>query len=95
MYGNLTAGGFFDWMGRPALEDPAYAADAFTAFRTAAAHYAPARSRDHAYWHGDGPCSMHIEEVEAIWAHIADKDDWAPLHAKIDAIRSMGEAYRR
>ena len=86
---------FFDWMGRPALEEPTYTADAFTAFRAAAAHYAPARSRDHAYWQGEGPCSMHIEEVEAIWAHIADKDDWAPLHAKIDAIRSMGEAYRR
>ena len=33
--------------------------------------------------------------LDHYWAHIADKDDWAPLHAKIDAIRSMGEAYRR
>jgi hypothetical protein len=37
---------------------------------------------------------MHIEEVEAIWAAIADRDDWAPFQAKIAAIRRMGEAMR-
>ena len=36
--------------------------------------------------------SMHIEEVEALWAAIADRDDWAPLMAKIDAVRAMGAA---
>ena len=49
--------------------------------------------RDHAYWSGD-PCSMLIEEVEAIWAPIAEADDWAPLYAKVAAIRHMGEALR-
>ena len=35
---------------------------------------------------------MHIDEVEAIWAAIAERDDWAPLHAKVAAVRAMGEA---
>ena len=55
---------------------------------------APLRSdRSHAYWQGE-PCSMLIEEVEAIWAAIADGDDWAPLYAKIEAVRAMGAALR-
>ena len=36
---------------------------------------------------------MLIDEVEEIWAAIADHDDWAPFNAKISAIRRMGEAY--
>jgi hypothetical protein len=35
---------------------------------------------------------MHIEEVEAIWDAIAERDDWSPFNAKIEAIRRMGEA---
>jgi hypothetical protein len=37
---------------------------------------------------------MLIEEVEAIWQPIAERDDWAPFHAKVAAIRVMGEALR-
>jgi uncharacterized protein YdiU (UPF0061 family) len=47
---------------------------------------------DHAYWADPAPQSMHIDEVEALWAPIAEHDDWAPLIAKIDALRRMGEA---
>jgi len=47
----------------------------------------------HAYWSDDAPQSMLIEEVEAIWASIAEKDDWAPLEAKLAAIRRMAEAH--
>ena len=36
--------------------------------------------------------SLLIEEVEALWAPIAEQDDWAPLYAKIAAIRAMGAA---
>lgn len=55
---------------------------------------APVRSgRSHVYWAGT-PCSLLIEEVEAIWSAIRDKDDWSPFHTKIGAIRAMGEALR-
>ena len=35
---------------------------------------------------------MHIEEVETIWAAIAEGDDWKPFEDKVRAIRRMGEA---
>jgi uncharacterized protein YdiU (UPF0061 family) len=54
--------------------------------------YAPRSSRDHPYWHQDAPCSMLIEEVEAIWAAIDREDDWSKFEAKIRAIREMGAA---
>jgi uncharacterized protein YdiU (UPF0061 family) len=47
----------------------------------------------HPYWSEAAPHSMLIEEVEAIWQAIAERDDWTPLEAKIAAIRSMGEAH--
>jgi serine/tyrosine/threonine adenylyltransferase len=39
-------------------------------------------------------CDMLIEEVEGIWAAIADHDDWSPLNQKIDDIRIFGAALR-
>ncbi len=47
----------------------------------------------HSYWQNDTPCSMHIEEVEDIWEHIAQDDDWSVLENKIIAIRQMGDAH--
>jgi len=35
---------------------------------------------------------MHIEEVEAIWSAIAERDDWQPFDDKVRAVRRMGEA---
>jgi len=49
-------------------------------------------ARSHPYFTDAEPCSMLIDEVEAIWAAIDRDDDWAPFHAKIAAIRRMGEA---
>ena len=59
--------------------------------RAALAGFTPRTGRGYPYWSGE-PCSMLISEVEAIWAAIADRDDWAPFHAKIAAIREMGVA---
>lgn len=68
-------------------EDPAEAA-----LRDALAPY---RATDcaHPYWADDVPQSMLIDEVEAIWAPIAADDDWSLLHAKIAAVRRMGQAF--
>ena len=49
-------------------------------------------SLSHPYFTGDGPCTMLIEEVEDIWSHIAERDDWTPLEDKIARIREMGDA---
>ena len=51
-------------------------------------------AREHAYWDGDGPCSMHIEEVESLWSAIAEHDDWTAFEAKVAAVRRMGKAMR-
>ena len=65
--------------------------EAFDDLRGQLEHYRPRKTRDHGYWSG-APCSMLIDEVETIWASIAESDDWGPLHAKVGAIRHMAEA---
>jgi len=77
---------FFDAFGGTAPED-----EAFDDLRAALAGYTQRKPRTHPYWSG-APCSMLIDEVEAIWTAIDERDDWAPFHAKIAAIRQMGEA---
>jgi hypothetical protein len=47
----------------------------------------------HEYWTDAAPQALVLDEVEAIWAAIDRDDDWAPFHAKIAAIRRMGEAH--
>jgi uncharacterized protein YdiU (UPF0061 family) len=81
---------FFDWRGgrRPAGDEGLGDIAAMIE-----GHEAVPGARDHPYWSDPGPCSMHIDEVEAIWAAINERDDWAPLHAKIAAVRRMGEAH--
>jgi uncharacterized protein YdiU (UPF0061 family) len=70
---------------------PAGHGDDWAELRAALAGYEARKARDHDHWSGE-PCGMLIDEVEAIWAAIADGDDWKPLHAKVASIRAMGEA---
>ena len=86
---------FFDWSGgrrRPGPYDASYA-EYFSAVETILTRYDGARMTDHSYWSDADPCSMHIDEVEAIWTAIDARDDWSPLHSKVAAIRRMGEAH--
>ncbi|GAA4722308.1 YdiU family protein [Sphingomonas lutea] len=81
---------FFDWRGG---RDPGVQAYPSPPFRELAALLdGRARPPSHPYWSGPGPCSMIIEEVEAIWSAIATSDDWQPFEDKVKAIRNMGEA---
>jgi len=65
---------------------------AFANFRALIGDYEASAPLAHPYWADAEPCSMHIDEVEAIWSRIAEADDWSALHAKIDAIRRLGAA---
>ncbi|MBC7985620.1 MAG: YdiU family protein [Sphingomonadaceae bacterium] len=89
---------FFDWRGgRQRAEglDTAYDGDDFADFRRVISSYSDRPdARGHAYWSDPDPCSMHIEEVEAIWERIDEADDWGPFEAKIAAVRRMAEAHR-
>ncbi|PKP66655.1 MAG: YdiU family protein [Alphaproteobacteria bacterium HGW-Alphaproteobacteria-7] len=56
------------------------------------ASYQPAATQ-HEYWADPAPQTLMIDDVEAIWAAIDKSDDWAPLHAKVAALRRMGAAH--
>jgi len=90
---------FFAWMGDAMPGCPADLLGTegealWAAFGAIKAGYAPVRARTHAYWQGAAPQSMLIDEVESIWAAIAERDDWGPLFAKVDAVRAMGDALK-
>ena len=81
---------FFDWRGGRIPADQVYLGEAFDELRTLLD--GRARPMTHSYWSDPAPCSMLIEEVEAIWSAIAERDDWAPFESKIEAIRRFGDA---
>ena len=92
---------FFDWFcGREdrALAGPRaelYAEDAFAEFRQRLAAYAPVRPErlTHAYFAQAEPEELLYDEIEAIWASIADADDWTPLQAKLARIEAARVAW--
>ncbi|WP_088184627.1 protein adenylyltransferase SelO family protein [Sphingobium sp. Z007] len=84
---------FHDWRGGIARDGANYGDAAWAPFCEAiTAFTAVPGAKAHPYWSDEAPCSMPIEEVEAIWSAIDKDDDWTPLHAKVAAIRRMGEA---
>ncbi|MCJ2129833.1 protein adenylyltransferase SelO [Methylobacterium sp. E-045] len=94
---------FFDWYGglassgRAAASPSAafYEREDFAAVRASLASLSPVETirLDHPYFAGTTPCTMLIDEVESLWYPIAERDDWSALHAKLDAIARMAEAY--
>ena len=91
---------FFDWRGGLAGQERAarspeaavYARPEFEPVFAALAAFTPRPAPD-PYFAGDAPCTMLIEEVEALWAPIAESDDWSAFHAKLAAIEAMRRAY--
>ena len=93
---------FFDWFGGLASEARAragpraevYAGPAFEAFRAALDGYEADRPErlQAAYFQRPEPEELLYDEIERIWAAIADRDDWAPFHAKIAAIGEARDA---
>lgn len=81
---------FFDWRGG---HDPGADRYPAAAFRKLAETLGPRTNPTaHPYWSDPEPCSMQIDEVEAIWAEIASNDNWQPFEDKVKAARRMGEA---
>ena len=68
---------------------------ALAAFRDRLGAYEALRPErlNHAYFTGPEPQELLYDEIEAIWAAIAERDDWSPFHAKIAAIGIAREAY--
>ncbi|WP_374597297.1 protein adenylyltransferase SelO family protein [Brevundimonas sp.] len=71
-----------------------YQGEAFDAFRFALFEHAPDRPErlEHPVFARSEPEEMLIEEVEAIWAEIADRDDWSAMNAKLDRIEQASQS---
>jgi uncharacterized protein YdiU (UPF0061 family) len=81
---------FFDWRGGRDPGPERYPGETYRAL--ARALKGRTARVTHPYWSDEAPCSMHIDEVEAIWSAIATRDDWQPFNDKVAAVRRMGEA---
>ncbi|HWE47595.1 MAG TPA: YdiU family protein [Caulobacteraceae bacterium] len=91
---------FFDWFGgeasrgratggpRAAFYRSGALAESFPAFEAALADYEPDRPErlNARYFARPEPEELLYDEIEAIWAAIAERDDWSPFHAKVEAI---------
>lgn len=93
---------FFDWFCGAASAGRAEKSPAASLYREA--DFAPLKARltavaparperlSHPYFAG-APCTMLIDEVEAIWADIAERNDWSALTRKLRDIALMREAF--
>lgn len=85
---------FFDWFGGAedrALAGPRaglYAEDAFAEFRQRLAAYSAERPERlvHAYFAQAEPEELLYDQIEALWAPIAEADDWSAFEAKLARI---------
>jgi len=94
---------FFDWYGGRLSQERAqrspssalYEHDAFKPVRQAIDDFEPidALNLDHPYFARDCPCTMLIDDVEALWEPIATGDDWSAFLAKLQDIAMLAEAY--
>ncbi|MGE3302805.1 MAG: protein adenylyltransferase SelO family protein [Hyphomonadaceae bacterium] len=91
---------FHDWFcldaGRAARSPLAahYETPAFAAFRTQLEARGPVQAERlaHPIFARETPVSLVIEEVEAVWAPIAEHDDWSALETKLADIEALREA---
>lgn len=72
-----------------------YASAAFEPVHAALSAFVPiaALNLNHDYFQRAKPCTLLIDEVEAIWAPIAAQDDWSMFAAKCADIALMAAAY--
>ncbi len=95
---------WFDWRGGAlsagrAARSPAaaaYADAAFAPLRERLLAYAPVPgvNLDHPYFARERPRTMLIDEMEALWAPIAERDDWSDFHRVLGEIEEMRQAYQ-
>jgi uncharacterized protein YdiU (UPF0061 family) len=91
---------FFDWHGgllreernRSRASSEFYRGARWDELRALLELYEPERQPLPAYFDGDAPCTLLIDEIESIWGAIGERDDWSLFDAKIEAIRALGAA---
>jgi len=91
---------FHDWRGGGASASRAgdspqanrYAEADFAAVRDGLEARGRADALAHAYFRRATPATMLIGEVEALWAAIAERDDWGPFETKLGQIAALRDA---
>jgi uncharacterized protein YdiU (UPF0061 family) len=90
---------FHDWRGGGASAERALAGP--EAAKYTAQDFAPVRTGldaratsapSHPYWRRVTPHTLLIEDVEALWTAIAERDDWSLFEAKLAQIAELREA---
>ena len=94
---------FFDWRGGRLSEAraaaspsaPHYLNPAFTMFGELLRRFdpAPVSNLSHPYFARSTPRTMLIDEMEALWAPIAEADDWSAFTGALAEIEQMRAAY--
>jgi uncharacterized protein YdiU (UPF0061 family) len=92
---------YFDWRGGDevrAFASPAaehYRSEAFRPLKYLLDAHPPAPDANltHRHFARTTPRTMLIDEMEALWAPIAEGDDWTALYAALDEIEQMRQAY--
>ena len=94
---------FFDWFGGAASEARAmgglraghYGGEAFIEFRRLLAGFEPDRPKrlGVAYFARPEPEELLYDEIEALWALIAERDDWSAFEAKLATIETARTAW--
>jgi uncharacterized protein YdiU (UPF0061 family) len=94
---------FFDWFGglasaARAADSPSkefYAHETFGAVREALEGFVPRAEVDltRPFFRRRAACTLLIDEVESLWAPIAERDDWSAFETKLADIDAMREAY--
>ncbi len=94
---------FHDWFGGAASADRAlqgprgalYREAAFKDFRTLVLDFEPDRPArlDSTVFARSEPEELLYDEIESLWAAIAERDDWSPLNAKLDRLDATRRAY--
>ena len=80
---------FFDWFcgdetrALAGVRGDLYAGEGFAEFRSLLAAFTPERPERLAdpYFARPEPEELLIDQIEALWARIAEADDWSPFHA--------------
>jgi len=109
MFAAIAAGGvrlrwepfFFDWFGGVAeramggARGDIYAGEGFGAFRELIGGYEAERPErlGNPCFAAAEPQELLYDEIEAIWAGVAERDDWSAFHAKLAAIEDARLAY--
>ena len=92
---------FFDWFcgdkarALASVRGDIYGGENFAEFRELLKGFAPERPERLAdpYFASPEPQELLIDEIEAIWADIAERDDWSAFHAKLAAIEAARTAW--